>query len=602
MSISRKHSLLFFIVIVALIIVCRLFYLQIIDSRYKLYANNNALRPIVQNPPRGEIYDRNGLFLAQSKEAYDLMVIPRDVKPFDTLELCRIIGVEKKELVDALNKARKNAYRKPSVIFKLLSKEAKMKFEEHNFPGFYTQYRTIRSYPFKTAGNILGYVSEVNDRIVRENSYYKPGDYIGMTGIESAYEEVLRGRKGVKMELVDVHGMPKGSYAEGRFDTLAVPGTSITTTIDARLQLLGEELMKGKVGSIVAIEPSTGEILMMVSSPTYNPDELIGRDRTKNYLSLLRNPRRPLYNRAVMAAYPPGSTLKLATGLIGLQEGVLVPSQQYICNRGYTVGRGVKCHAHASPLDMYFSIQTSCNSYYCYVFRNILDNKRYSGPKEGLNVWRDYMLSMGFGRRLDSDFSGELNGNVPTSDFYDRVYNGRWNSLTTISLSIGQGEMGVTPLQLANFTATIANRGYYIIPHIVKSIDGGEIDPRFKEKHYTKVDPKHYEVVAEGMYRAVNVAGTAVGAAVPGLDICGKTGTAENGRGRDHSTFASFAPYHNPKIAVSVYVEHGGFGATAAMPIASLIIEQYLTDTITRPWLVENLKNMTISYPQYDKN
>ncbi len=601
MSLSRGQSLRIFVALVALVIAGRLFYLQVIDTRYKVYAKNNALRPIVQNPPRGEIYDRNGLFLAQSREAYDLMVIPRDVGPFDTLEMCRIIGVEKEELIEQLRKARAYAYRKPSVLFKLLDKEVKMKFEEHNFPGFYTQYRTVRSYPFHTAGNILGYVGEVGDNTIRNNSYYKRGDYIGMTGIESAYEEILRGRKGVRMELVDVHGMPKGSYAEGRFDTLAVPGVSITSTIDAKLQLLGEELMRGKVGSIVAIEPATGEILMMVSSPTYNPDELIGRDRSRNYMKLLRDPRRPLYNRAVMASYPPGSTFKLSTGLIGLQEGVLVPSQQYVCNMGYPVGRGVKCHSHASPLDMYFSIQTSCNAYYCYVFRNILDNKVYGDVRKGMEVWRDYLLSMGFGRRLDSDFSGELKGNIPTPEFYDRIYNGRWNSLTAISLSIGQGEVGVTPLQLANFTATIANRGYYKIPHIIKSIEGRQIDPIFNEPHYTKVDSEHYKAVAEGMYRAVNVAGTAVGAAVPGLDICGKTGTAQNGRGRDHSTFASFAPYNDPKIAVSVYVEHGGFGATVAMPIASLVIEQYLTDTITRPWLVEHVKQMNIPYPQYDK-
>lgn len=574
--------------------------MQIIDSKYKEYANNNALRPIVLNPPRGEIYDRNGLFLAQSREAYDLMVIPRDVKPFDTLEMCRIIGVEKEEFVHQLKRAGRSS-RRPVVLFKLLDKEVKMKFEEHTFPGFFTQYRTIRSYPFHTGGNILGYVGEVNDNTIKNDSYYKRGDYVGMTGIERAYETVLRGRKGVRMELVDVHGMPKGAYADGLYDTLAVPGVSITSTIDARLQLLGEELMEGKVGSIVAIEPKTGEILMMVSSPTYNPDELIGRDRSRNYLKLLREPRRPLYNRAVMASYPPGSTFKLSTGLIGLQEGVLVPSQRYVCNSGYYVGRGVKCHYHDSPLDLRYSIQTSCNTYYCYVFRNILDNKAYGDVKVGFDVWRDYLLSMGFGRRLDSDFSGELKGNLPTTEFYDRVYNGRWNSLTAISLSIGQGEIGVTPLQLANFTATIANRGYYKIPHIIKSIEGGQIDSRFSVPNYTNIDPKHYQVIAEGMYRAVNVEGTAVRAAVKGLDICGKTGTAENGRGRDHSTFACFAPYKDPKIAMSVYVEHGGFGATVAMPIASLLMEQYLTDTITRPELVEYVKRMTIDYPQYDK-
>lgn len=599
MNLTREQILRIVLILVSVIIIARLFQLQIIDDSYKRYANNNALRPIVQFPPRGEIYDRNGLFLAQSREAYDLMVIPRDVKPFDTLAMCQILNVTLTDLKGELKKARNYAPRKPSILYKQLTKEVKMKFEERNFPGFYTQYRTIRYYPHKTAGNLLGYVGEVDQRILNNNSYYKSGDYIGLTGIEQAYEEHLRGKKGVNMQLVDVHGMPKGVYAEGRYDTLPVPGTSITTTIDAKIQLLGEELLKGKIGSVVAIEPSTGEILCMVSSPTYNPDNLIGRERSKNFRAMLSDPRKPLFNRAVMSSYPPGSTFKLATGLIGLQEGVLVPSQTYSCSMGYHIGRGVKCHAHASPLDMYYSIQTSCNAYYCYVFRNILDNRKYGDVKKGFQKWHDYMLSLGFGRKLDSDFKGELSGNIPKVEYYDKKYNGRWNSLTTISLSIGQGEVGVTPLQLANFTATIANRGFYYIPHIIKEIDGGSIDNRFKEKVFTSIDSKHFEVVAEGMYRAANVSGTAMRAAIPGLDVCGKTGTAQNS-GRDHSTFASFAPYKNPKIAVSVYVENGGFGATIALPIASLIIEQYLTDTIKRPELLEHVKGMTINYPLYE--
>ena len=602
MNLSREQILKIFVFCVALILIGRLFQLQVLDRSYKVYADNNALRYVVQYPPRGEIYDRNGEFLAQSREAYDLMVIPRDVKPFDTLTFCRILGVERDELREGLRKARIYSTRRPSILFKYLSKETKLQFEEYNFPGFYTQYRTVRSYPFNTAGNILGYVGEVNANIIKEDPYYKSGDYIGMSGIERAYEEVLRGTKGVKIELVDVHGMPKGEYMDGQFDTLATPVTSIVSSIDVKLQLLGEKLMKGKIGSILAIEPSTGEILVMVSSPTYNPDALIGNERSKNYGALLRDPRKPLYNRAVMSSYPPGSTFKLVNGLIGLQEGVLVPSQKYSCSMGYHVGRGMKCHDHKSPLDMIYSIQTSCNAYYCYVFRDILDNPKYGNVKKGFQAWRDHVINMGFGRQLDSDFRGELKGNIPTVEYYDRVYNGYWNSLTTLSLAIGQGEIGVTPLQLANFIASIANRGYYYIPHIIKRIEGRDsIDARFYEKRYTGIDAEYYEPVVEGMYKAVNVEGTGLSAMVPGLDICGKTGTAENGQGRDHSTFAAFAPRNNPKIAISVYVEHGGFGASAALPIASLMIEQYLTDTISRPALLDRIANMTINYPQYDR-
>ena len=603
MQLPREYILRFVVVLTSLIIVVRLFQLQIVDDSYKAYAENNALRKMVQYPPRGEIYDRNGLFLAQSKEAYDLMVIPRDLKPFDTVAFCSVVGVTREELVEGLAKARSYSSRRPSVLFKQLSKETKLKFEEYGFPGMYTQFRTIRSYPYKTAGNILGYVGEVNADHIREDNYYKSGDYIGLAGIERAYETVLRGNKGVKMELVDVHGMPKGAYADGLYDTMAVPGTSIVSTIDAKLQLLAEELMEGKIGSVLAIEPATGEILVMVSSPTYNPDKLIGRDRSKNYRELATDPRKPMFNRAVMAAYPPGSTFKIATGLIGLQEGVLTPSQTYPCSNGYHFGNlHLGCHSHASPLDLSFAIQTSCNAYFCYVYRNILENRRYGDVKKGFDAWRKHVLSFGFGRKLESDFIGERNGNIPSREYYDRMYNGRWNSLTTLSLAIGQGEIGVSPLQLANFVATVANRGYYYIPHIVKRIDGKDsIDVRFRQKQYTDIDPKYFDIFAEAMWKGVHVGGTSMRAMVPGLDICGKTGTAENGQGADHSTFAAFAPKDHPKIAISVYVEHGGFGASIALPIASLLIEQYLTDTITRPAEVEYVKNKRINYPQYAK-
>ncbi len=601
---NHRAKILQLVVILALaVIILRLFHIQVVDSDYKLRATNNVLRYEVQYPPRGEIYDRNGEFLVQSKEVYDLVVIPRDVQQFDTLMMCAIIGVAPEKLKAEMAKASRHSRRQPSVIFKQLSKEVKVKLEERNFPGFYTVYRTIRSYPRKIAGNLLGYVGEVDQRAIDRDNYYRSGDYIGKSGMELAYESVLRGNKGVKVTMVDVHGMPQGSYGDGMYDTMPIPGPGITSTLDARLQQLGEELLKGKVGSIVAIEPATGEILVMASSPGYDPDELVGRESGNNYMNLLNNARKPLFNRAVMSRYPPGSTFKVVNGLIGLQEGVLTPGTKYVCHGGYNVGRGVKCHDHWSPLDLTDAVQVSCNAYFCYVLRNIIDNRKYGSVKSGMEIWEEYVRSFGFGRKLDSDFVDELNGFVPSGDFYNEKYNGRWNSLTVISLAIGQGELGCSPLQMANLAAIVANRGHYYIPHVVKRIhDRDSIDTRFYERHHTMVDSEHFDPVVEGMFRAVhNPGGTGGIAYVPGLDICGKTGTAQNPHGADHSTFMCFAPRENPKIAVSVYIENGRFGATVAAPIASLIVEQYLTDTISRPGLVEHVKNMQINYPYYDR-
>lgn len=599
---NRVRTLQIAVVLLFVIVAARLFYIQVIDSSYKRYANNNALRYEVVYPPRGEVYDRNGEYLVQNRETYDLMVIPREVRNLDTLELCKILDVSIESMRRELRNASYYSRIRPSTLYKQLSKETKLKFDEKYFPGFYTVYRTVRYYPTKMAGNLLGYVGEVNEAIINRNPYYKRGDYIGMSGIEQSYEQYLRGEKGVKVSMVDVHGVVQGSYAEGMYDTLATYGTSITCTISKELQALAEELLVGKVGSVVAIEPQTGEILVMASSPTYDPDMLIGPQRGNNYMDLLNDKRRPLFNRAVMANYPPGSTFKVVNGLIGLQEGVLDSKQRYSCHGGYPVGRGVKCHAHWSPVGLEEAIQTSCNTYFCYVFRELIENKKYSSYSERLDVWAEYVRSFGFGRKLDSDFYGELNGNVPSSDFYNKAYRGHWNSLTIMSMSIGQGELGCTPLQMANLAATVANKGHYYIPHVVKEIhDRDSIDARFYEPHYTMVDTKHFDQLVEGMYRAVNVdGGTAATARLAGLDVCGKTGTAQNSQGRDHSTFMCFAPRNDPKIAVSVYIENGGFGATIAVPIASLIVEQYLTDTITRTWLYDRAKNMTLNYPRYE--
>lgn len=603
-GVARMRVLQVVVLIVFGVIAARLAYIQLIDSKYEELARGNALRYEVQYPSRGEVFDRNGEYLVQSRECYDLMVIYREMdrEGFDTTLFCQVTGLSHEGLVRELANARVRP-RAPRMVMNYMSKEDKLRFDECNFAGFYTVYRTARQYPRKVGGNLLGYVGEVNSEMLRRYPSYQAGEYVGISGVESAYEPELRGKKGVKISEVDTHGAIKGSYMDGRFDSLPVPGKSIVCTIDARLQLFAEELMAGKVGAAVAIEPSTGEILMMVSSPTYDPDELVGRERGNNYMKMLGNKRQPLYNRAVRAKYPPGSTFKLVQGLIGLQEGVLRPSDLHVCHEGYQAGRRrMKCHSHASPLDLRFAVATSCNAYFCYVFRDILDNPKYGNVKEGYDAWKEYVESFGFGRKLGSDFLDERDGYVPDRGWYDRQYRGSWNSLTVISLAIGQDALGCTPLQLANLAAIVANRGYYYIPHIVKKVEGRDsLDRRFYERHYTKVDPRHFEPIVEGMWRGVNVGGTSMLARLEGLDVCGKTGTAENPRGRDHSTFLSFAPKDNPKIAISVYVENGGFGASAALPIASLLEEYYLTDTIRRPVLLDYVRNMTINYPAYDR-
>ncbi|MDR2912339.1 MAG: penicillin-binding protein 2 [Alistipes sp.] len=602
-SFVRRRILIVFVIAVFVTLAARLFVIQIVDDSYKEMASNNALRHEVVYPPRGEVLDRNGEYIIQSREAYDLMVVPRDViSGFDTLLLCRLVDVTLPMMRTRLERASAFSPRRPSVVVPGLGKEVKVLLDELKVPGFYTVYRTVRSYPRKIAGNLLGYVNEVNESDMSADDYYRSGDQIGRSGIEQAYEPYLRGEKGVRINMVDVGGVVKGSWQEGRFDTLPVAGRTLTSSLDAGLQAFAEELLAGKVGSVVAIEPATGEILVMASGPTYDPDELVGRERNNNYARLINDNRRPMFNRAVMAQYPPGSTFKMVNGLIGLQEGVLQPNNRYECHSGYTIGRGVKCHVHGSPLDLRHAIMTSCNAYFCYVLRNVMDEPEHGGIKTGgYDSWADHVRSFGFGRKLGSDFTAEYPGNVYGSDYYSKVYRGSWNSLTVISLSIGQGELGCSPLQMANLAATIANRGHYFIPHVIKSIEGVEMDPKFREPHHTDIDPEHFDPIVEGMYMAAHEDGGTVRAMgyVPGLEICGKTGTAQNAH-RDHSVFVGFAPRNDPKIAICVYVENAGFGSSAAVPIGSLVMERYLTDSITRPHMVEYVKNLNISYPHYD--
>ncbi len=593
------------VILIFLVILIRLFNLQVASSRYKGLADGNVIRREVLYPPRGEVYDRNGEYLVQSRECYDLMVIYREIKrsELDSAQLCRITGLSPAKLTRVLNNARMRP-RAPFLVANYISSEEKLLFDEASFNGFYTVYRTVRQYPRAIGGNLLGYVGEVNASILERRPEYRAGEYIGMYGVESAYEDNLRGTKGVKMTKVDSHGAIKGSYSDGLYDTLPVQGQYLISTIDGRLQRFGEQLLEGKVGAAVAIEPSTGEILMMVSSPSFDPDDLVGRDRGNNYMDLLNDSRRPLFNRAVTSRYPPGSTFKLVQGLIGLQEGVLKPSQEYSCTGGFRYGnRILGCHEHPVRTDLHDAVAWSCNTYFCNVYRNILDNPAGGGVKKNYEKWKEYVDSFGFGRKLGSDFLNEGGGYVPDVAFYDKRYRGSWNALTVISLSIGQGELGCTPLQMANLAAILANRGYYYIPHIVKRVEGVDsLDARFYERQYTMVDSVHFEPIVKGMWSSVNDTGSTWrnNAYVEGLDICGKTGTAENPHGKDHSTFLSFAPLDNPKIAISVYVENGGFGATVARPIASLIEEFYLTDTISRPTLLKQVLDMEIKYPAYD--
>ena len=602
MSADGRHiRLLIGLGVAAVLLLGKIFSLQVLDDQYKEDADRNSTIYETIYPTRGVIYDRNGEILVGNKVAYDILVNPREVQAFDTVALATVLGVTPEFIRGRLQEYRK---RRSSIgsqgvtMLRMVPAETYMRFDEvkYRFPGFRGQVRGIRYYPVNAGGNLLGYVSEVDqDYISRHPGEYRSGDYAGMTGIEAAREADLRGEKGYHIYLRNSRNQIEQPYKDGAEDKEAIPGKNITTTIDATLQQYGQELMQNKVGSVVAIEPSTGEILALVSSPGIDVDQLA--DIGKHYAEIAQNPYKPMYNRAVQASYPPGSVFKLVNGLIGLQEGVLRPEMMYPCSHGYHFGAGHKlgCHGHKSPINMEESIMMSCNAYYCYVLKNILDNRKYDSVADGLDAWHEYVESFGFGRKLGSDFPAELSGGIPTSKTYNRAYGrGRWNSTTVISLSIGQGEILATPMHLANLCATIANRGHYFIPHIIKASEGIEIEKRFYEPQYTKVDTVHFPKLIKGMWRAVNsgpgMGGTAWVAHVDSLNICGKTGTAQNPRGADNSVFICFAPMDNPKIAIAAYVENGGFGATYAAPIASLMVEKYLKGQVRRTDLEERMK------------
>jgi len=571
------------IAIVAIYIV-RLFTLQLMSDDFKQNADSNAFLKKVEFPSRGIISDRNGKLLVYNQPSYDIMVIVDEQKSrIDTTELCKALNITKeyfsKRMRDIQDRSKNPGYSSytQQLFMSQLSDQEFSVFQEkaYKFPGFYIQRRSIRQYEYPNAALLLGDVAEVSPDDIKEDDYYQPGDYIGKVGVERFYEKELRGTKGVQVLLRDSRGRIQGNYRNGELDTKPVPGKALTLSIDIELQRLGEQLLEGKKGSIVAIEPSTGEVLCMVSSPCYDPRIMIGRQRGKNHTLLSKDPMNPLLNRAIMGQYPPGSTFKTSQALTFLTEGIIDSTTMYPCHRGFIYkGMKVGCHGHGSPLNLIPAIGTSCNGYFCWGLYHMLTNKKYGSLQAAMDTWRDYMVSMGFGYKLGIDLPGEKRGMIPNGSYYDKAFKHNWNALGVISISIGQGEVTLTPLQIANLGATIANRGWFITPHVVKAIEDEQIDTLYTKKRYTKADARAYNLVARGMRRAVT-GGTCRSANRRDYEVCGKTGTAQN-RGRDHSVFMGFAPMNEPKIAVSVYVENGGFGATFGVPIGALIMEQYI--------------------------
>ena len=575
---------------IVVIYIIRLFALQIASDDYRKSADSNAFLKKIEFPSRGIITDRKGKLLVYNQPAYDIMVVMNEEKGrLDTTEFCNALGITKEYFIKRMNDIKdrnKNPgysrFTEQLFMSQLSDKEFSV-FQEKifRFPGFYVQKRSIRQYQYPYAAHVLGDVAEVSKADVENSDYYQPGDYIGKLGVERSYEEQLRGEKGVQILLRDAHGRVQGNYQNGKFDRRPIAGKDLTLSIDIKLQELGERLLEGKIGSIVAIEPATGEVLCMVSSPTYDPRIMVGRKRGKNHLALSKDVWKPLLNRSIMGQYPPGSTFKTTQGLTYMTEGIIDENTLFPCARGFNYrGLHVGCHPHGAPTNLVQALCTSCNSYFCWgLFRMIGNRQHYRSVQEAMNTWRDYMVSMGFGYKLGIDLPGEKRGLIPNAAFYDKAYKGSWNGLTIISISIGQGEVNLTPLQIANLSATIANRGYYYVPHVVRKVQGEPLDTLYRRRHYTMANRKAYEYVVQGM-RASVVGGTCHAANRADYLVCGKTGTAQN-RGQDHSVFMGFAPMDNPKIAIAVYVENGGFGATYGVPIGSLMMEQYINGKLS---------------------
>lgn len=610
---KRKYVIGGFVVIIALIYIIRLFNLQVMDSRYKEFADNNAFLRKTIYPSRGLMYDRDGELVVYNQPAYDVMVIPKDVQEFDTIDFCRTINITTDDFVKRWNAMKKSpsysSYTEQRLITHLSAKDyGRLQEKLYRFPGFFIQQRILRQYKHLAAANVLGNIREVSAKDIERDSYYAPGDYCGDLGVENSYERYLRGEKGIEILIRDAHGRIQGRYADGAHDIAPVAGRDLTLSLDIELQEYGEALMKNKIGAIVAIEPKTGEILAMVSSPTYDPQLLIGRERGKNYNKLKSDHYKPLFDRALMGAYPPGSTFKPSQGLILRQEGIVTPSTVFSCYGGYISGRlKVGCHAHPAPINLIPALATSCNAYFCWGLKSMLDSKRskYGSVDNAFETWKLHLVSMGYGYKLGVDVPGESRGFIPNAKFYNKIYGkGRWSANTIISIAIGQGEILATPLQIANLCATIANRGWFITPHTVKAIQDSIMPEEMLNKRTPTINNEYYHEVAQGMRQAV-LGGTCRLANIPDIAVAGKTGTAQNPHGRDHSAFIGFAPYDDPKIAICVYVENAGFGARYGVPIGSLMIEKYLNDSISpqRKYLEENMLNAnTIIYSGVKKH
>ena len=587
---NRRYVIGGVAVLIVIVYIIRLFMLQITSDDYKKSADSNAFLKKIEYPSRGIITDRNGQLLVFNQPAYDIMVVMNEAKGrLDTLEFCQTLGITREEFERRMNtmqdRSKNPGYSRftQQLFMSQLSDKDFSVFQEKmfRFPGFYVQRRTVRQYQYPYAAHILGDVAEVSPAEIEADDYYQPGDYIGKLGVERSYEKQLRGEKGMQILLRDAHGRIQGHYQDGRFDRQPKPGKNLTLSIDSKLQALGERLLENKIGSIVAIEPSTGEVLCMVSSPSYDPQLMVGRERSKNHRLLSQNPQKPLLNRSIMGLYPPGSTFKTSQGLTFMSEGIITPQTAYGCSHGFVYkGLRVGCHGHGSPLSLVPALSTSCNGYFCWgLYHMIGATKKYGSVQNAMNTWRDYMVSMGFGYPLGIDLPGEKRGLIPNAQYYDKAYKGSWNGLTIISISIGQGEVLLTPLQIANLGATIANRGYYYTPHVVKKVQGEPLDSAFTTRHYSKATRDSYDYVVKGM-RSSALGGTCKALAHYDFVACGKTGTAQN-RGHDHSVFMGFAPMDNPQIAVAVYVENGGWGATYGVPIGGLIMEQFIRGRLT---------------------
>ena len=608
---KRKYVLGGAVVFVVLIYLVRLFTLQIMSEDYKKNADSNAFLHKTLYPSRGVMYDRNGELLVYNQPAYDVTMVMKEVENLDTLDLCNTLGITPdyfkrriREMKDRHSNPGYSPYTHQVFMTQLSAVECGV-FQEKlfKFPGFYIQRRTIRQYTHNSAAHVLGDIAEVSKKEIEADDYYVRGDFIGKQGIERSYERQLRGEKGVEILLRDARGRIQGRYMDGALDKTPVAGKNLKLGIDIELQQLAERLLEGKIGSVVAIEPSTGEVLCMASAPTFDPRLMVGRQRVKNFADLARDSWKPLLNRSIMGQFPPGSTFKTTQGLTFLEEGIITANTSYPCYGGFVhSGLRVGCHGHPSPLPLVPAIATSCNGYFCWgLYHMIGARKKYGSVQKAMSTWRDYMVSMGFGYPLGVDLPGEKRGMIPNDKYYDKNYRGSWNGLTIISIAIGQGEVTATPLQIANLGATIANRGYFITPHVVKEVENEELDSLYTTKRYTKVSKEHYETVVQGMRSAVT-GGTCRAANIPGLDVCGKTGTAQN-KGKDHSAFMGFAPMENPKIAVAVYVENGGWGATYGVPIGALIMEKYLNGELSPQSEIKasDIQNRRIDYGIHER-